>query len=295
MSEEQSFKSRVSDVFGCLDQVQFKSDSSLKQEKYEESKVDQGGFRVPRSPANSPSSRRGDGGLNRPVIRPDRQVYVPPGNRDRSSEGTREPSRSFDRFKKTDSIFQESQDVGSWKQRDSARDKPPSRSASSKKPKNPMYDNRRPQRKDPSKYTKYSLADVQDVTDRSNTLAALDFLNHVKKRNTEEEVKDTSDSSSSSKVVFKKPTKTNRPREENDKSSDGQGGDSYSMASCGNSKRVMPEAVVGRQANTGGITKRKTSLVSGQKEEQEAPSKKKAKEKKLSHLDFGDEDEDASE
>jgi len=296
MSEEQSFKSRLSDVFGGLDQVKFKSDSSLKQEKYEENKVDQGGFRVPRSPANSPSSRGGGGGSNRTVVRADRQVYVPPGNRGRSSEGTREPSKSFDRFKKTDSIFQESQDVGSWKQRESARDKPPSRFTSSKKPKNPMYDHRRPQRKDPSKYTKYSLADVQDVTDRSNTMAALDFLNHVKKRsNEEEEVKDTSDSASSSKVVFKKPTKTNRPRAENDKSSEDQGGASYSMASCGNSKRVMPEAVVGRQANAGGVFKRKTPLVSGQKEEQEAPSKKKAKEKKLSHLDFGDEDEDASE
>ena len=111
----------------------------------------------------------------------------------------------------------------------------------------------------------------------------------------EEEVKDTSDSASSSKVVFKKPTKTNRPRAENDKSSEDQGGASYSMASCGNSKRVMPEAVVGRQANAGGVFKRKTPLVFGQKEEQEAPSKKKAKEKKLSHLDYGDEYEDVSE
>ena len=69
MSEEQSFKSRLSDVFGGLDQVKFKSDSSLKQEKYEENKVDQGGFRVPRSPANSPSSRGGGGGSNRTVVR----------------------------------------------------------------------------------------------------------------------------------------------------------------------------------------------------------------------------------
>ena len=77
-------------------------------------------------------------------------------------------------------------------------------------------------------------------------MAALDFLNHVKKRSKEEEeeVKDTSDSASSSKVVFKKPTKTNRPRAENDKSSEDQGGASYSMASCGNSKRVMPRLLL---------------------------------------------------
>lgn len=248
--DEKSFKSRVSDVFAGLDQVGFKSDSSLKQQDKPKEKVEDKfkEFRRPRSP-------------------PGRQ--------------------GFDRFKRTDSIFQETPDVGSWRQRgdrsgrDEQRRLPPRN-----KPKNPLYDSRRPQRKDPSKYTKYSLADVKDVTDRSNTAAALDFLDSCRKRRQAEDAAHDDDgpSGSSSKVVFKKPKRAPPPAATADPPPKTEPS-SYGL-SCGNSKRVMPEAVVGLRPSA---NKRKT--------EDKKPAATKAaaaakKEKKLSHLDFEDDDED---
>jgi len=252
--DEKSFKSRVSDVFAGLDKVDFKSDSSLNQDKKPEPEDKFAAFRRPRSP--------------------------PPDNRRRE-----EDRGGFDRFKRTDSIFQESQDVGSWRQRGEQRRSreeqrggpPPPR-----KPKNPLYDNRRPQRKDPSKYTKYSLADVKDVTDRSNTAAALDFLDACRKRRqAEDNDDDDADCASGSKVVFKKPKRAPPPAASNSPPAEKEES-SYGL-SCGNSKRVMPEAVVGRQN-----VKRKTGE---DKKPGDAKTAKK-KEKRLSHLDFEDDEED---
>ena len=113
--DEKSFKSRVSDVFAGLDKVGFKSDSSLKQKDRKED----GTFRRPSSP-----SQRREGGAR------------------------------FDQFKRTESIFKETPDVGGWKQRGDKRSKDNQR-LPFHKPKNPMYDRRKHQRRDPSKYTKY--------------------------------------------------------------------------------------------------------------------------------------------
>jgi len=264
MSDEKSFKSRVSDVFGCLDKVDFKTDSSLKQEKPKQQQLDNEGFRRPRSPVRT--SHGGDRG------------------------GTREPSRSLDRFQKTESIFQETPDVGSWKQRDNRPPPRPGRSDNSqgrsRPPKNPMYDHRRPQRRDPSKYTKYSLADVDDVTDRSNTAAALEFLNS-RKRSSDDDgaADDDQEGSSSAKVVFKKPKKTTNPEKESSSKDTATKSaiDNYGL-SCGNSKRVMPAAVVGRQA-----TKKKGSA--GPEGTDQKQKSKKPKQKKLSHLDFEEDDD----
>jgi len=276
MSDEKSFKSRVSDVFGCLDKVDFKSDSSLKQDKPKD-QPESDGFRRPRSPVRS----RGGGG------------------------GTREPSRSFDRFKKTESIFQEAQDVGSWKQRDNqARPQPRHRSSSNtmgggnRHAKNPMYDNRRPQRKDPSKYTKYSLADVEDVTDRSNTMAALDFINS-RKRSSEAASNDGDSaaegggpSSSSSRPVFKKPKRAADPESGAPDTKDNKDSNNFGL-SCGNSKRVMPEAVVGRQQ---AAAKKKREPAAPSNDDNPSTDQKqktkKPKQKKLSHLDFEEEEDD---
>lgn len=271
MSDEKSFKSRVSDVFGCLDKVDFKSDSSLKQDKPKD-QPESDGFRRPRSPVRS----RGGGG------------------------GTREPSRSFDRFKKTESIFQEAQDVGSWKQRDSqARPPPRQRSSSNSTPlgggnrhaKNPMYDNRRPQRRDPSKYTKYSLADVDDVTDRSNAMAALDFINS-RKRSSEAASNDGDPTEpTSSKPLFKKPKRA-EPKEDTQGTNKDSKPDINFGLSCGNSKRVMPEAVVGRQ-QAAAKKKRETAAPSNDDDPStdQKQKTKKPKQKKLSHLDFEEEDD----
>jgi len=60
-------------------------------------------------------------------------------------------------------------------------------------------------KKNPGKWTKYSLADVDNMTDRSNTAAALQFLSTLK--NKSEDDKPAFDPSQ--KVVFKKPSKKN--------------------------------------------------------------------------------------
>jgi len=255
--DEKSFKSRVSDVFAGLDKVGFKSDSSLKQKDRKED----GTFRRPSSP-----SQRREGGAR------------------------------FDQFKRTESIFKETPDVGGWKQRGDKRSKDNQRPPFHK-PKNPMYDRRKHQRRDPSKYTKYSLADVKDVTDRSNTAAALDFLDACRKRRqAEDAAKDTEDLPSGSKVVFKKPKRNPTAAVEatKDPSAKDDEGLSYGL-SCGNSKRIMPEAVVGRQnVKRQAATEDKVAAAADAAPTAAAAGTKakSKKEKKLSHLSFDDDDDE---
>jgi len=118
-------------------------------------------------------------------------------------------------------------------------------------------------RKHPDKWTKYSLADVSpdDMSDRSNTKAALQFLNKLKedKAGEKEEPADLTQ-----KVVFKKREK----REEKEEEPEGEKKFSGNV-------RVMPQAEIGRK-------KSKVSKTSGKGKTNEVSLK-------LSHLD---EDED---
>lgn len=255
----EGFKSRLDDVFGGLDGVGFKSDSSLKQTPYEADKESE--FRRPKSPPSRGCVRSGD-------------------NRDSSRGG------SFDQFKKTDSIFQESQDVGGWRKKDfrptSSSNRVNDRRGGGKRPKNPMYDHRRPQHKDPSKYTKYSLADVKDVTDKSNAQAALSFLQERKRKHEPDDDDDHGDvTSGGGKVVFKKPKKIVTTESLSSASS------SVGL-SCGNSKRVMPEAVVGQTK----AKKAAGSKVAADTENPAAKKKSSKKQNRLSHLNFDDEEEE---
>ena len=82
------------------------------------------------------------------------------------------------------------------------------------------------------------MADVKDVTDRSNTAAALDFLDACRKRRqAEDAAKDTEDLPSGSKVVFKKPKRNPTAAVEatKDPSAKDDEGLSYGLA-CGNTK-----------------------------------------------------------
>ena len=58
--------------------------------------------------------------------------------------------------------------------------------------------------KNPEKYTKYSLKDVPEVSNKSNSAAAFDFLQKLKQRNQEEE---EPAADLSQKIVFKKKEK----------------------------------------------------------------------------------------
>ena len=66
--------------------------------------------------------------------------------------------------------------------------------------------------KNPSGYTKYSLKDVPDVSQRSNSAAAFDFLRQLKEKG-EGEAEPAADLSQ--KIVFKKRAKKDLPEEEN--------------------------------------------------------------------------------
>ena len=66
--------------------------------------------------------------------------------------------------------------------------------------------------KNPSGYTKYSLRDVPEVSQRSNSAAAFDFLRQLKEKG-EGETEPAADLSQ--KIVFKKRVKKDLPEEEN--------------------------------------------------------------------------------
>ncbi len=71
-------------------------------------------------------------------------------------------------------------------------------------------------RRNPEKYTKYSLADVNLPTNKSNSQAAFDFLNELKKRKKDEaggEEEEEERVADGAKIEFKKPTKKKREEE----------------------------------------------------------------------------------
>jgi len=72
---------------------------------------------------------------------------------------------------------------------------------------------------DPSKYTKYSLKDVDLLNNRSNTAAAFDFLREVKERDGGP-VEERFEVDSGQKIVFKKKSKEEGPSKEEAATSD---------------------------------------------------------------------------
>lgn len=117
-------------------------------------------------------------------------------------------------------------------------------------------------KKNPHKWTKYTLSDVrdEDISETSNTKAALAFLNDLKQRKELEE-KTVSDSFSK-KVVFNRPVANKKELTE----------DSDSKPSFRSSKVVMPEYVVGQKK------KREKNFVN------ESIKQGKKQELKLDHL-----------
>lgn len=96
--------------------------------------------------------------------------------------------------------------------------------------------------KNPKKYTKYSLADAPGVTDRSNTAAAFDFLREQEKQKTCKINLQQEDSTEvQDKVVFRKPKTKNESGAKNESSE--------LATKCMSSKRILPEAVVGRSSS----------------------------------------------
>lgn len=228
------FQSKRADLFASLDAVSFKPDSSLNQ---------------PHKSSNPPRSG--------------------------SSDRARRQSGPTEDFKDRESIFKEDQDVGGFRKgeaHDPRRRPPPAqpRERGFKRPRHP------PQRgfgpRDKKKYTKYSLAGVSEVTDRSNSQAAFAFLQERQElRAKQEKDRDFQDpEASSNKISFKKPKRSLASSEVPASTSSLQG------------KRIMPEAVVGQTKSF--KKKAKIERSSESKSSQGSGAK-------LSHLSFDDEDD----
>ena len=121
----------------------------------------------------------------------------------------------------------------------------------------------------PSKYTKYDLSDVSkdQLSDRSNSRAAFDFLRQLKDRKND----DDDQEEEGGKVSFKQPPSK--------KSIDQEASTSSSNVVRDGTKRVMPECVVGQ----------KRTLMKNTNKKSDHP-RKSSKQVSLSHLDDDEDD-----
>lgn len=134
-------------------------------------------------------------------------------------------------------------------------------------------------KKNPGNWTKYSLADAENVTDRSNTAAAFQFLKSIKSGNkSDSDNEESSSMDTSEKLVFKKPSR--KKGEGNSKSTDANisttdEDDSTDQAEASavdteiakeskakfvGSKNVMPECVVGAKPTKDKKVKEKSKM-----------------------------------
>jgi len=93
--------------------------------------------------------------------------------------------------------------------------------------------------RNPSKYTKYSLADAPNVSDRSNSQAAFAFLKELSDRKAGKDEQKEEINETSGKIKFNRP----KPKSSEIASSSREKSGTRAI-----SKRVLPEAVVGRES-----------------------------------------------
>ncbi|XP_071743770.1 uncharacterized protein [Lepeophtheirus salmonis] len=123
-------------------------------------------------------------------------------------------------------------------------------------------------KKDPSKFTKYDLSDVEVSSDKGNTRAAFSFLSDIRKRNASNEPPPAD--LSTAKFSFKKPRIIKGNKKESSSSSENY------------SKQIMPEVHVGEI-----VSKKKPSSSEDYK------TSKKTGTLKLSHLQDDEEEEES--
>lgn len=130
-------------------------------------------------------------------------------------------------------------------------------------------------RRNPQKWTKYTLSDVSqdDMSDQSNTAAAMSFLRELKAKKEFEQMDIDSESKA---ITFKKPSSF-RPNSVPNNNLDNK--DIYETPSFRSSKLIMPEYVIGEKKTP----KRSTST------SKPAGTKTSLKEIKLDHLVEDDE------
>ena len=136
----------------------------------------------------------------------------------------------------------------------------------------------------PNKYKKYDLSDVSkdQLSDRSNSRAAFDFLRQLKdrKNNDESNENPAENCSEERKVSFKKPSTFKKPTSVESTSK-------TSAAVQDGHKRILPEYEFGQKAK-----KSVVKLPSDKTSEKSGKIKPPSKTISLSHLDEEDEDSD---
>jgi len=248
-SSSEEFDSRKKDIFANIDSLASKSASNTKQEKHEKSEE-----RQPRNIRDNSDSR----------------FYDARNNRNRTED-----------FKGRESIFRSPNESG-W---------PPARSRHDRK--RPHGNPRGPKRTpdhvvNPNKYTKYDLSDVSkdQLSDRSNSRAAFDFLRQLKDRKKEEDNSNSDQDEQdfeTRKVSFKKPFNFKKPSTPGSPKAEL----TSSAAVQDGNKRIMPECVVGQKSKPKSIVKSDDSSKTSEK----SKIKKSSKTICLSHLDEEEDDE----
>jgi len=237
-SSSEGFDTRTKDIFANIDSL---ASTSKKQQNSEEQKQ-------PRKRITAPSP--------------------PPEDNCRDSDKKR-----TEEFKNCESIFRTPNESG-W---------PPARSRHDRK--RPHHGNQRGPRRtpdhvvNPNKYKKYDLSDVSkdQLSDRSNSRAAFDFLRQLKDRkNDDESDENPTESSEERKVSFKKPSTFKKPPSVESTSKPSAVQDGH--------KRILPEYELGQKA--------KKSVVKLSDKTSEKSKIKSSKTISLSHLDEEDEDSD---
>lgn len=253
-----SFEERSSHIFSSIDKLEnLKTDSSLYQQKI--SSASQSLQTVPRTTKNETEDFRNRESIFKLSER--EESGWPPPNKLKQNTG------QWERGRNQDTDFGNKSDRHSFK-RPFNRQKVPDHT------------------KNPSKYTKYSLSDAPNVNDRSNTQTALSFLKELSDRKEKmQELKEKADENPS-KIMFKRPRK-NAHETDPDLSTD---------APSAMSKRVLPEAVVGRSSsfktsNKKGLKHAKNEISENTSEKEEHKSGQTSRNiQTLSHLMYEDED-----
>ena len=141
--------------------------------------------------------------------------------------------------------------------------------------------------KNPTKYTKYDLSDTPSVNDRSNTQTALDFLKKLDERKKLESNVGEEEAMDKNVILFKRP-KSNSQNNAKPSCSNFE-----VKGSCAISKRILPEAVVGRSSSFRNSKSNKLKNYEQNMFDVPQETKKKIKQRdvartKLSHLMLDD-------
>lgn len=229
-----------------------------------------------------------------PKSRPEPEARAPSGRDDRSPRVEREPSTTSD-YRGRESIFRvkDSDGFSIPRRPDLPRFQRGGRGAGHRIP------SRAPDHvSNPRKYIKYSLADVEELSDRGNARAAFDFLRQRAQERESESGPDLCESEPA-KITFKRPAKKSETADEDQ----AEVAPKFSGGTGGFGKRVLPECVVGGSApkfskkraavKSVSVAETEAETDSGlheSREESSAPKRKKSKTSSTLSFEFNDDE-----